>query len=112
MKFDYSQYNNDELYQRLLEIDHNTLIHKNNRKRIERALNYYEVNKKLMSDKESSDKLLYDAIFIGLTTDRDKLYTIINNRFDKMLESGLLDEVKAIYESNIRTKSYYDTNWL
>ena len=40
--FDYSDYSDDELYERLLSIDPDTYIHKNNRKRVERALSYYD----------------------------------------------------------------------
>ena len=42
---------------------------------------------------------------IGLTTNRNDLYNIINKRVDKMKEEGLLDEVKAFYDKNIRSKA-------
>ena len=101
----YDQYNNEELYKKLLSIDPKTEIHPNNRKRIERALDYYFANNKPISSKEKTNKILYDAIIIGLTTDRNILYEKINERVDKMLESGLLDEAHRIYESGIRTKA-------
>lgn len=94
----------EELYNKLLEVDPNTMIDKNNRQRIIRALNYYNEFHKSMSDKEKNDTLLYDTLFIGLTTDRSVLYNRINNRVDKMIENGLLDEAKRIYNSNIRSK--------
>lgn len=101
----YDQYNNEELYKKLLSIDPKTEIHPNNRKRVERALDYYFANNKPISSKEKTNKILYDAITIGLTTDRNILYEKINERVDKMLESGLLDEAHRIYESGIRTKA-------
>ncbi len=101
----YEQYNNEELYKKLLSIDPKTEIHPNNRKRVERALDYYFANNKPISSKEKTNKILYDAIIIGLTTDRNILYEKINERVDKMLESGLLDEAHRIYESGIRTKA-------
>lgn len=101
----YDQYNNEELYKKLLSIDPKTEIHPNNRKRVERALDYYFANNKPISSKEKTNKILYDAIIIGLTTDRNILYEKINERVDKMLESGLLDEAHRIYESGIRTKA-------
>ena len=58
-----------------------------------------------MSSKEKTNKQLYDIIFIGLTTDRDKLYKRINDRVDIMIKNGLIDEAKKIYDSNIRTKA-------
>ena len=94
---------NDELYQMLLKIDKNTEIHKNNRKRVIRALNSYYKNGSI--NKNKSDKLLYDALFIGLTTDREILYKRINKRVDLMVQNGLLDEAKKIYDSNIRSKA-------
>ncbi|MBQ2409415.1 MAG: tRNA (adenosine(37)-N6)-dimethylallyltransferase MiaA [Bacilli bacterium] len=103
-KRDYSNYLNDELYEMLLKIDPETNIHKNNRKRIERAIDSYK-NTGVIPGKVKTDKLLYDAIFIGLTTDRDYLYERINKRVDVMMSNGLLNEAKWVYESNIRTKA-------
>lgn len=102
---EYSEYNDEELYNKLLSIDPNTEIHINNRKRVVRALNYYDNTNTTLSSKEKTDKLLYDVIFIGLTTDRDILYDRINKRVDIMLENGLLEEAKNIYDTNIRSKA-------
>ena len=103
--FDYSSYSNDKLYERLLSIDPDSSIHKNNRKRIERALSYYDSTGGLLSEKEKTDKLLYDCVFIGLTTSRDVLYDRINKRVDIMVSNGLLDEAKRIYDSGVRSKA-------
>ena len=102
VKNDYSMYSNDELYEKLLELEPNTKVHKNNRKRVERTLDKYS-NNSVSSNKK--DELLYDTIFIGLTTDREILYEKIDNRVDKMIENGLLDEAGKIYNTNIRTKA-------
>jgi len=102
---EYLEYTDEELYNKLLSIDPNTDIHKNNRKRVIRALNYYSENNKPLGDKEKTDKLLYDVIFIGLTTDREILYDRINKRVDIMLQNGLMEEAKKIYDTNIRTKA-------
>lgn len=104
-KKDYSNYSNEEIYQMLLEVDPNTLIHKNNRKRVERAYAYYEIHHKPFSAKEKAEKLLYDTLFIGLTTDRTILYNRINARVTQMVENGLLQEAKQIYDSHVRTKA-------
>ncbi len=101
---DYSKYSNEQLYDKLLLIDPNTKIHINNRQRVERALDSY-LNNTEVKENIKSDKLLYDAVFIGLTTKREELYNIINNRVDKMIENGLLVEARKIYDSNIRTKA-------
>lgn len=101
----YDNYSNEEVYNKLLEVDPNTTIHKNNRKRVVSALNYYMANNKPYSKKEITDKLLYDTIFIGLTTDRITLYNKIDSRVDNMVEEGLIEEAKQIYDSNVRTKA-------
>lgn len=102
---DYSNYTNEELYNLLKSVDNNTIIHMNNRKRVERALNYYYEHNTPMSSKDINDNLLYDVVFIGLTTDRNILYDRINKRVDKMVNDGLIEEAKKIYDSNIRCKA-------
>ncbi|MDD4282554.1 MAG: tRNA (adenosine(37)-N6)-dimethylallyltransferase MiaA [Bacilli bacterium] len=104
-KGNYKNYSDDDLYNLLLEKDPNTEIHKNNRKRVERALDYFYINNKPLSSKNKTDRLLYDVIFIGLTTPRNVLYEKINNRVDKMIELGLLEEAEYIYNTNVRTKA-------
>lgn len=102
---EFEDLSDDELYDLLLSVDKDTTIHKNNRKRVVRAYNYYLSNGVPYSLKEKTEELLYDALFIGLTTDRDELYKKINNRVDIMMNNGLLDEAKKIYERNIRSKA-------
>ena len=103
--YDYSNYTNEELYNMLKEIDKDTSIHINNRKRIERALTFYKNNNNSISNKEKSDKLLYDTIFIGLTTERNILYDRINKRVDIMIQNGLIDEAKKLYENKVYSKA-------
>ena len=94
----YDELTNEELYDLALKKDKDCNIHINNRKRLIRFLNKTET----IQDK---DKLLYDVKFIGLTTDREKLYERINKRVDIMIENGLLEEVKSLYDRNIRSKA-------
>ena len=117
----YDNLTDEELYNKLLEVDKDIVIDKNNRRRLIRALNYYKENNKSINT-NTTNKLLYDAIFIGLTTDRRILYDKINSRVDIMIKEGLLNEVKVFYDKNIRTKpllyaigyreiySYFDGN--
>lgn len=102
----YELLTNDELFDRLIAIDPKTPIHKNNRKRIIRSLNYYDKHHQLITDNKNGDKLIYNnVIFIGLTTNREMLYNQINIRVDKMIDDGLIEEAKKIYDSKIRTKA-------
>ena len=105
VKFDYSSYSDEELYNRLISIDPYTSVHKNNRKRVERALSYYDSTGSLLSSKDKTNDLLYDCIFVGLTTSRDILYDRINKRVDSMIDLGLLDEAKSIYNTGVRSKA-------
>ena len=93
----------EELYNELIKLDKNIVIDKNNKRRLIRALNYYKENNKSINDNKTN-KLLYDVIVIGLTTSRDKLYSIINSRVDKMIDNGLIKEVKYFYDNNVYTK--------
>ena len=93
----------EELYNELIKLDKNIVIDKNNKRRLIRALNYYKENNKSINDNKTN-KLLYDVIVIGLTTSRDKLYSIINSRVDIMIDNGLIDEVKYFYDNNVFTK--------
>lgn len=95
----------EELYQQLLKIDPTTTIHQNNRKRVIRALNYYEDNKVPLSLKEKAREPIYPVLVIGLTTDRKTLYQRINDRVDLMVKEGLLEEARSIYDSHIRSKA-------
>ena len=98
-KDEYENYTNEELYDLAIKKDPNLKVHVNNRKRLIRVL-----NKESIEHPES--KLLYsDVIFIGLTTNREKLYSIINNRVDEMLKEGLLDEAKYFYDNRLKCKS-------
>lgn len=95
---DYSKYTNEELYKMVLEKDPNTLIHPNNRVRLERFL-----DKKLLEKIEPVP--LYKHFIIGLTTDRDLLYDRINKRVDIMVEDGLIEEAKYYYDKKMYSKS-------
>ena len=107
-KIDHKKYDNlsdEELYKKLISIDKKAEnnIDKNNRRRVLNAICYYEKNNKSITDNHT-EKLLYDVLFIGLTTNREELYRIINKRVDKMIEEGLINEVKSFFDKNILTK--------
>ena len=99
----FEEYTNEELYKLLTKIDQNAKVDPNNRRRLIRALSYYQENNKSISQNKT-DKLLYDTIFIGLTCDRNILYDRINQRVDIMVKEGLIDEVRKFYDQKIYTK--------
>ena len=86
----YDDLTNEELYKMVMEKNPNLQVDPHNRIRLIRAL-----NRKDMPVVEP--KLLYEnVIIIGLTTQRDKLYDIINTRVDEMFTSGLVAEVRSL----------------
>jgi tRNA dimethylallyltransferase len=89
------------LYQRLVEIDASVLssIHPNDRQRIIRALEVYHSTGKPISvwQKEHAfQEEPFEVLKIGLMRGRAELYDLINRRSERMLESGLLDEVRGL----------------
>lgn len=100
-KNEYEDLSNENLFDMVKKIDPGTQIHPNNRKRLIRFLNRANNNEELINN----SKPLYDFDIIGLTTDRENLYNIINDRVDKMIEEGLLEEVKSLYDRKIYSKS-------
>lgn len=98
---EFTELSNEEILNEIKK-EHETDIHVNNRKRLVRELNKIKNGTKNSNKKNEK---VYDFKLIGLTTDRDNLYKIIDNRVDKMVDEGLLSEVKELYDSNIRTKA-------
>ena len=98
----YDDFTNEELYKKIIEINPNSNVDKNNKRRLIRELINLENN----SENNFGDNLLYnDVYFIGLTTDRKVLYKRIDDRVDIMIENGLLDEAKYFYNLDKNAKS-------
>lgn len=97
----------DILYARLCEVDPDSAaaIHKNNVKRVIRALEIFECcgTPKSVLDRASRERgLLYDATVIGIRYhSRDLLYSRIDKRVDIMLEEGLYDEVVRLKAAGV-----------
>lgn len=95
------------LHERLREVDEESAkaIHANNMKRVIRALEYFHLtgapiseHNRLEREKESP----YDFRYFVLNDDREKLYKRIEQRVDKMIEDGLVDEVRKLKEMGCR----------
>lgn len=97
-----NQKDNDELYKMLIEIDEKATatIHKNNRKRVIRALMMAHAGTSKSERLEKQNhKMLYDAYIIGLTMDRELLYERINQRVLTMMDEGLKEEIDSLVQS-------------
>lgn len=100
--YDFSKMSNEEILDKINSYNLDINLHINNRKRLERVLTKLYNNN---MQAEKTDTVLYDFVAIGLTTTRDNLYKIIDNRVDKMIEDGLIDEVEELYKKNIHSKA-------
>lgn len=96
----------DYLHEKLKEVDpvSAVIIHKNNVKRVIRALEFFKLNGYPISEHnktQSENESPYNFAYFVLTDERDKLYERINRRVDIMLENGLVDEVKRLKDSGL-----------
>ena len=94
---------NHYLHELLRKVDPKSAeeIHENNRKRVIRALEFYENCGKPISthNKDQRQKTsAYNSCYFVLTDDRKKLYERIESRVDQMLSKGLVDEVRTLKE--------------
>ena len=94
----------DKLWQKLYEVDEVSAltIHKNNVRRVIRALEIFE--------RTGKPKSYFDEITMAKNVDseiemitldfhnRENLYARVDERVDAMLDAGLLDEVSSLYE--------------
>ena len=99
---EYDSWSNEDLYNKLMELDKDAALktHPNNRRRVLRSLQIclsVDGNKTEMINKQEH-KLLYDVKFVGLDTDRDTLYSRCDKRVEIMLNDGLEEEVRNLYE--------------
>ncbi|UJS28864.1 tRNA (adenosine(37)-N6)-dimethylallyltransferase MiaA [Macrococcoides canis] len=102
------QYNKETLYAMLKDRDPKAAaqIHMNNRQRVLRALTYYEMHHKSITDQKKSQTLSskYDTFIIGLNMPRPILYDRINHRVLLMIEQGLVQEVSTLLSKGYREK--------
>ena len=89
------------LHSILAEIDPESaeLIHKNNVKRVVRAIEFFKQTGIKMSEhntKEQNRLPAYDVRFFVANMKREALYDKINKRVDQMIEAGLLEEVRGL----------------
>ena len=92
---------NEVLHERLKEIDPVSAekIHANNVKRVIRALEFYHLTGKPISEHNETEQQKespYNFAYFVLTDDRTNLYNRIDLRVDIMLEKGLVDEVQKL----------------
>ena len=91
------------LLDELSEIDPKTAqkLHTNDVKRIIRALEIYYLTgetKSCCDEKSKKEKKIYNYLYFAIETERKILYNKINIRVDKMIDDGLFEEGKKLFE--------------
>ena len=91
----------DALHEDLSRIDPAAAqrIHRNDKRRIIRALEVYQLTGKGISELQQqwdSPRWRYDCVFIGLRRDKEDLNRRINARATKMIQAGLKDEIASL----------------
>lgn len=94
---------NEVLHAKLQEIDPVSAekIHANNVKRVIRALEFYHLTGKPISEHNETEQQKespYNFAYFVLTDDRENLYKRIDMRVDIMLKNGLVEEVTRLKE--------------
>ncbi len=95
-----------QLLARLKKIDPKTykIIDRNNRRRIERAVEIYYQTGKPKSQQEKPQKPPYEFIMIGVKRSPEKLRERINQRLDQRLKQGMVAEVKRLHAQGVSWK--------
>jgi tRNA dimethylallyltransferase len=80
------------------------LVHPNNIRRVVRALEMLDGGTSYAEQHQgfSARESVYPCVMIGLAMDRAELYRRIDSRVDRMLERGLVDEVKRLLDAGLR----------
>ena len=95
------------LWERLQSVDPESAekIHKNNVRRVIRALEIYDKTGKPKSVIDRERTSLRSEVFVGMITldfiNRELLYERIDRRVDIMMEEGLLAEVELLYKEGL-----------
>ncbi len=97
----------DFLYEKLQKVDPKSaqIIHAHNVKRIIRALEFYQMTGKKISEhnkKQREKSSPYQFTYFVLQDERTKLYKRIEARIDEMLQDGLIEEVTALKEMGLK----------
>lgn len=88
------------LFQLLLEIDpeYARKVGPNDRKRIMRALEVFDLTGHPFSEMQKKRRSVYNLAAVGLYLDRIHLYARIEERVERMIGEGLVDEVAQLRE--------------
>ncbi len=97
----------EKLWQRLLSVDPESAekIHKNNVKRVIRALEIYDKTGRTKTELDKETNVRSSEISVGMITldfhNRDNLYCRVDRRVDEMIKEGLIEETVSLYNEGL-----------
>ena len=93
----------EALFSLLQEIDPASaeVLHPNDKKRVIRALEIYELTGKRKSEQHDERIPRLPVLAVGVDYPREALYARIDARVDEMIKSGLVEEVEGLLKSGI-----------
>lgn len=94
--YDFDALSDEEMYLTLKNLG--VEIDKRNRQRLIRSYAKYVNNSEPITPEQGGGNLVYEALIIGLTTDRETLHQRTNQRVDLMIEQGLIAEVRSLFK--------------
>lgn len=106
----FKDFTNVELYNLLITLDEKAAskIHMNNRRRV---LRYIEIAQSKGFVTPVQNEYLYDVLSLCLVRPRDILYKRINDRFDKMINSGWLKECQDLRTQGVNLDNVKDIGY-
>lgn len=96
-------FGSEHLHRKLQQVDPKSAesIHPNDTKRVIRALEVYQLTGKRISETSRNRQGSYNLAAAGLDVEREVLYRRVDLRVDRMLEQGLIEEVRGLLDQGI-----------
>lgn len=105
------QLETETLFERLAKLDKDAtnIIDSNDRKKIIRAIEIITTSGKTLNETRGIGESKYEIEWLGKNFDRDTLYARIDKRVDIMVETGLIEETKALLQKHGKIPNLVNT---
>lgn len=105
------QLETETLFEKLAKLDKDAtnIIDSNDRKKIIRAIEIITTSGKTLNETRGIGESKYEIDWLGKNFDRDTLYARIDKRVDIMVETGLIEETKALLQKHGKIPNLVNT---
>ena len=105
------QLETETLFEKLAKLDKDAtnIIDSNDRKKIIRAIEIITTSGKTLNETRGIGESKYEIEWLGKNFDRDTLYARIDKRVDIMVETGLIEETKALLQKHGKIPNLVNT---